>query len=97
VSGMAQVLFRIEVRGKEVLDRVKPPYLICPNHQSYLDPFLVCSTYSRRVLENTFQVGNDHQHYWKLHQLGQAHTEAWNENSIRIGPRTNPALKTSAK
>ena len=53
----AQVLFRMEVRGKEVLDRVEPPYLICPNHQSYLDPFLVCSTYPRRVLENIFQVG----------------------------------------
>ena len=36
----AQLLFRMEVRGKEVLDRVKPPYLICPNHQSYVDPFL---------------------------------------------------------
>jgi long-chain acyl-CoA synthetase len=53
----AQVFFRMEVRGKEIFDRVKPPYLICPNHQSYLDPFLVCSTYPRRVLENIFQVG----------------------------------------
>jgi long-chain acyl-CoA synthetase len=53
----AQLLFRMEVRGSEVLDRVKPPYLICPNHQSYLDPFLVCSTYPRRVLQNIFQVG----------------------------------------
>ncbi|HSE21130.1 MAG TPA: 1-acyl-sn-glycerol-3-phosphate acyltransferase, partial [Pyrinomonadaceae bacterium] len=53
----AQLLFRMEVRGREVLDRVKPPYLICPNHQSYLDPFLVCSTYPRRVLQDIFQVG----------------------------------------
>ena len=53
----AQLLFRMEVRGREVLDRVKPPYLICPNHQSYLDPFLVCSTYPRRVLQNIFHVG----------------------------------------
>ena len=53
----AQLLFRMEVRGKEVLDRVKRPYLICPNHQSYLDPFLLCSTYPRRVLQNIFQVG----------------------------------------
>jgi long-chain acyl-CoA synthetase len=53
----AQLLFRMEVRGKDVLDRVKPPYLICPNHQSYLDPFLVCSTYPRRVLQNIFHVG----------------------------------------
>ncbi|HEY0762842.1 MAG TPA: AMP-binding protein [Pyrinomonadaceae bacterium] len=53
----AQLLFRMEVRGSEVLDRVKPPYMICPNHQSYLDPFLVCSTYPRRILQNIFQVG----------------------------------------
>ena len=53
----AHLLFRMEVRGREVLDHVKPPYLICPNHQSYLDPFLVCSTYPRRVLQNIFQVG----------------------------------------
>ena len=53
----AQLLFRMEVRGQEVLDRVKPPYLICPNHQSYLDPFLVCSTYPRRILQTIFQVG----------------------------------------
>jgi long-chain acyl-CoA synthetase len=54
---VAQLLFRMDVRGKEVLERVRPPYLICPNHQSYLDPFLVCSTYPRRVLQNIFQVG----------------------------------------
>ena len=53
----AQLLFRMEVRGREVLDRVEPPYLICPNHQSYLDPILVCSTYPRRVLQNIFHVG----------------------------------------
>ena len=53
----AQLLFRMDVRGREVFDRVKPPYLICPNHQSYLDPFLVCSTYPRRVLQNIFHVG----------------------------------------
>ena len=53
----AQLLFRMEVQGREVFDHVKPPYLICPNHQSYVDPFLVCSTYPRRVLQNIFQVG----------------------------------------
>ena len=53
----ASFLFRVEVKGKDILTQLKPPYLICPNHQSYLDPFLVCSTYSRKVLENTFHVG----------------------------------------
>jgi long-chain acyl-CoA synthetase len=47
----------MEVKGKEVLTELEPPYLICPNHQSYIDPFLVCSTYPRRVLQNVFHVG----------------------------------------
>ena len=53
----ARVLFRMDVKGGEVLTQLKPPYLICPNHQSYIDPFLVCSTYPRNVLQNTFHVG----------------------------------------
>jgi long-chain acyl-CoA synthetase len=53
----ARLLFRMDVKGKEILTRLEPPFLVCPNHQSYLDPFLVCSTYSRHVLENTFHVG----------------------------------------
>jgi long-chain acyl-CoA synthetase len=53
----ARLLFRLEVNGKEILTQLKPPFLVCPNHQSYLDPFLVCSTYSRKILENTFHVG----------------------------------------
>lgn len=53
----ARLLFRMEVKGREVLTELEPPYLICPNHQSYLDPFLVCSTYPRRILKNIFHVG----------------------------------------
>jgi long-chain acyl-CoA synthetase len=53
----ARLLFRLEVKGREVLTELEPPYLVCPNHQSYLDPFLVCSTYSRRLLQNIFHVG----------------------------------------
>jgi long-chain acyl-CoA synthetase len=53
----ARLLFRMEVKGREVLTELEPPYLICPNHQSYLDPFLLCSTYPRRVLKNIFHVG----------------------------------------
>lgn len=53
----ARMCFRFEVRGADGLARLKPPYLVCPNHQSYLDPFLVCSAYSRAVLRNTLHVG----------------------------------------
>lgn len=53
----ARLLFRMEVRGKDVLGHLKPPYLICPNHQSYIDPLLVCSVYPQSVLRNVFHVG----------------------------------------
>ena len=54
----ARLFFRIDVRGRENLNRIKPPYLICPNHQSYLDPFLICATYPRGVLKNILHVGS---------------------------------------
>ena len=53
----ARLFFRFEVKGADTVARLKPPYLVCPNHQSYLDPFLVCSAYSRAVLKNTLHVG----------------------------------------
>lgn len=53
----ARLLFRLEVRGRDTLTQLEPPYLICPNHQSYLDPFLVCSVYPRHILQKTFHVG----------------------------------------
>jgi long-chain acyl-CoA synthetase len=54
----SRLLFRMEVRGGDVLKRLKPPYLICPNHQSYIDPFLVCSTYPRGMLARVVHVGS---------------------------------------
>lgn len=53
----ARVMFRLEVEGREVLTKLDPPFLICPNHQSYLDAFLVCSIYPRSLLSRTFHVG----------------------------------------
>lgn len=54
---ISRLLFRMEVKGLEVLNHIERPYLICPNHQSYLDPFIVCSTYRRGVLNEVFHVG----------------------------------------
>jgi 1-acyl-sn-glycerol-3-phosphate acyltransferase len=53
----ARFLFRMEVKGSEVLTTLKAPYLICPNHQSYIDPILICSTYPQNVLRQVFHVG----------------------------------------
>ncbi|MEO6051022.1 MAG: AMP-binding protein, partial [Pyrinomonadaceae bacterium] len=32
-------------------------FLICPNHQSFLDPFVICSNYPYRVFKDSFHVG----------------------------------------
>ena len=52
-----RVFMRLEVEGMENLRAMKRPFLICPNHQSFLDPFVLCSTYSFDFFKNTFHVG----------------------------------------
>jgi long-chain acyl-CoA synthetase len=51
-----RVLARARVRG---IDRLLPdgPFIICPNHQSYLDPFLVMGVLPFRVFRRLFFVG----------------------------------------
>ena len=48
---------RLEVEGRENLLEMKKPFLICPNHQSFLDPFVLCSTYDYDKFSSTFHVG----------------------------------------
>ena len=57
----SRVLLRLEVSGLENMAQLKRPFLICPNHQSYIDPFFVCSTYPYRVLQHIFHVGTTDQ------------------------------------
>jgi long-chain acyl-CoA synthetase len=53
----AKIFFSLEVSGKENLESIKRPYLVCPNHQSYLDPFIVSSEFSLENFRNSFAVG----------------------------------------
>jgi long-chain acyl-CoA synthetase len=53
----SRLFLRMEVEGLENLRSLKKPFLICPNHQSYLDPVLVCSVYPKSILQNIFHVG----------------------------------------
>jgi len=59
---LARVFLRMEVRGLEHVERLERPFLICPNHQSYLDPLLVCSAYPPHILQHVFHVGASE--YW---------------------------------
>lgn len=49
-------LFRTKVEGLEKLPE-SGPFLICPNHVSYLDPFLLCSVLPFRVIRDIFILG----------------------------------------
>ncbi len=53
----ARIFLRMEVTGLENVAKLKQPFLVCPNHQSYLDAVLVCSAYPRHVLTDVFHVG----------------------------------------
>ncbi len=52
-----RIFLRMRVEGVEHLTKLERPYLICPNHQSYLDAFVVCSAYPYSLLKNIFHVG----------------------------------------
>jgi long-chain acyl-CoA synthetase len=59
-----RLFMRLEVQGIENLKAMVPPkderrraFLICPNHQSYLDPFVISSCYPFSVFRNIFHVG----------------------------------------
>jgi len=49
-------LARVQARGLENLPK-SGAYVICPNHQSYIDGFLVCGVLPRRTLADIFFVG----------------------------------------
>lgn len=52
-----KVFMRLEVEGIENLKALKRPFLICPNHQSFLDPFIICSNYPFEYFKHIFHVG----------------------------------------
>ncbi len=60
---LARVFLRLEVTGLQNLKQMKAPFIVCPNHQSYLDPILVCATYPFGALRNIFHVGASE--YWQ--------------------------------
>ncbi len=52
-----KIFLRLEVTGIEELTKLKRPFLISPNHQSFLDGFIVPATYPYSILKNIFHVG----------------------------------------
>jgi long-chain acyl-CoA synthetase len=52
----SRIFFRLEVKGIENLRAMKRPFIIAPNHQSYLDPFVLTSNYTLDIFRHTFHV-----------------------------------------
>lgn len=52
-----RVFMRLDVKGVEKLKTIERPFLICPNHQSFLDPFVLTSNYPLSVFKHIFHVG----------------------------------------
>ena len=49
-------IFHLKVKGLENLPE-KGPYLLCSNHQSYIDPVVMGSVLPWRIFRNTFALG----------------------------------------
>ncbi|MFZ0428295.1 MAG: AMP-binding protein [Acidobacteriota bacterium] len=55
----AKLLFRIKATGLENLPE-EYPFIICPNHLSFLDAFLVVAVLPNRVVRRFFSLGYSH-------------------------------------
>ncbi|MDQ2746483.1 MAG: AMP-binding protein [Acidobacteriota bacterium] len=92
-SLFARIFFRMEVSGRETIENLKRPYIVAPNHQSYLDPFLVTSEYTYDDLRNSFAVGASQFFESKFMQSLAAFL-----NTVPVDPDTQllKAMKASA-
>ena len=90
---IARLLFvRVRVRGIERLPR-SGPYIITPNHQSYVDPFILCGVLPYRVFKELFFVGAV-EYFETPFTRWVAHTA----NLVPVDPDSNliPAMKAGA-
>ncbi|MGI8469435.1 MAG: AMP-binding protein [Pyrinomonadaceae bacterium] len=90
---LCKIFLRLEIDGAEELKKLKRPFLVCPNHQSFLDPILVSSNYSFEMIRNTFAVGAS-----EFFQTSFMKSLARAMNTVPINPDTQliKAMKASA-
>jgi long-chain acyl-CoA synthetase len=86
------LFFRVRVSGLEHLPR-KGPYIISPNHQSYVDPFVLCGVLPYRTFKEIFFVGAV-EYFETPVTRWVAHTA----NIVPVDPDSNliPAMKAGA-
>jgi long-chain acyl-CoA synthetase len=86
------LLFRVELSGVENLPR-SGAYIISPNHQSYLDPFLLCPVLPFGIFKKFFFVGAV-----EYFETPLAQWFARTANLVPVDPDSNlvPAMKAGA-
>jgi long-chain acyl-CoA synthetase len=86
------LFFRVRVSGLEHLPE-KGPYIISPNHQSYVDPFVLCGVLPYRIFKDIFFVGAV-EYFETPFTRWVAHTA----NIVPVDPDSNliPAMKAGA-
>ncbi len=52
-----KVFLRLEVTGLDELKKLPKPFIVCPNHQSFLDGFIIPAIYPYSILKDIFHVG----------------------------------------
>ncbi len=56
IKALSRLAFRLRVEGLGNLP-AHGPYILCSNHQSYLDPVMLCSVLPRQLFSQLFAVG----------------------------------------
>jgi long-chain acyl-CoA synthetase len=89
---IAEIFFRLKVYGRENLP-VAGPFLLCPNHESFLDGPLVSAALPFHILKDTFFLG--YSTYWD-NFLTRGVARAL--NVVAIDPNVNllPAMQVGA-
>lgn len=89
---IGKLFFRMQVRGKERLPK-KGPFILSPNHQSYLDAPALMGILPWRVFKRQFSVGTS-----EIFGTGIARKIAYTLNLVPVDPDANlvPAMKAGA-
>jgi long-chain acyl-CoA synthetase len=89
---IGKVFFRLQVRGLDRLPR-KGPFILSPNHQSYLDAPALMGILPWRVFKRQFSVGTS-----EIFGAGIARKIAYTLNLVPVDPDANlvPAMKAGA-
>ena len=92
VQLLGRDIFSLKVTGLEKLPKAGP-YIICPNHQSFLDPVMLVASLPYDVLRNVFYVGTS-----EIFGGGILRALARSLKLIPVDPDANlvPAMKAGA-